>query len=125
LAKTILFVYGTLKRGNSANHRLAGQRFLREAVTEPRHRLYNLGWYPGLVKDEANGPAVTGELWEVDERCLAGLDDYECAPELYVRGRVAIRGVADPVETYFYNRPTPPAARSGAAWPFPAAGGEG
>ena len=65
---------------------------------------------------------MTGELWEVGERCLAELDEYEGAPGLYVRSRVAIRGVGDPVEAYFYAGQVPPTARSGASWPFPAVG---
>jgi gamma-glutamylcyclotransferase (GGCT)/AIG2-like uncharacterized protein YtfP len=57
-----LFVYGTLKRGQR-NHRLiADQRFLGEATTEPRYRVFDLGPYPGLVIDETNGVAVLGEL---------------------------------------------------------------
>src|SRR5207249_6980142 len=67
MGRTTLFVYGTLKRGGRGNRWLAGQRFLGEAVTEPTYRLYDLGTYPGLVRDEANGLAVKGELWEVDD----------------------------------------------------------
>jgi gamma-glutamylaminecyclotransferase len=119
--RTTLFVYGTLKRGGPANRWLAGQRFLGEAVTEPKYRLYDLGSYPGLVRDEANGLAVKGELWEVDDACLAGLDDFEDAPKLYARERVAVRGVDGPVETFVYNKPIPPGAKSGDFWPFPAA----
>jgi gamma-glutamylcyclotransferase (GGCT)/AIG2-like uncharacterized protein YtfP len=125
MAKTILFAYGSLKRGGRGNRWLFGQRFLGEAVTEPKYRLYDLGTYPALVKDDRTGLAVTGELWEVDDRCLAELDDYEYAGELYVRERVAIQGKAEPVETYFYNKAVPPNARSGSSWPFPAAGGAG
>jgi gamma-glutamylaminecyclotransferase len=122
VAKTILFVYGTLKRGGRGNRLLVGQQFLGEATTEPRYRLYDLGTYPGLVKDEANGLAVKGELWAVDDACLAELDDYEYAPELYAREPVAIPGRADAVETFIYSKAIPPKARSAASWPFPAAG---
>ncbi|SRR5579885_1562932 len=122
MAKTILFVYGTLKRGGRGSRWLAGQRFVGEAATEPKYRLYDLGSYPGLVRDGANGLAVKGELWEVDDACLAELDDYEYAPELYTRERVEVAGAAGPVETFFYNKAIPPKARSGGSWPFPAAG---
>jgi gamma-glutamylcyclotransferase (GGCT)/AIG2-like uncharacterized protein YtfP len=122
-ATIILFVYGTLKRGGRGNRWLANQRYIGEAVTEQRYRLYDLGTYPGLVKDDVNGLAVKGELWEVDDACLAELDDYEYAPELYTRERVAVPGVAGPVETFIYNKPVPPNARSGCFWPFPATEG--
>jgi gamma-glutamylaminecyclotransferase len=122
MGKTLLFAYGTLKRGGRGNRWLALQRFVGEAVTEPRYRLVDLGQYPGLVMDEAKGLVVRGELWEVDGDCLAELDDYEYAPELYTRGKVAIQGVNEPVDTFFYNKPVPANARSGDFWPFPAAG---
>jgi gamma-glutamylaminecyclotransferase len=115
-------VYGTLKRGGRGNRFLAGQEFLGEAVTEPKYRLYDFGTYPGLVRDEANGLAVKGELWEVDESCLAELDDYEYAPELYSREPIAVQGRTDRVESFVYSKAVPPKARSGASWPFPAAG---
>src|SRR6187455_2507530 len=77
IATTILFVYGTLKRG-LRNHRLiADQTFLGEVTTEPRYRVIDLGPFPGLIVDEVNGLAVQGELWAVSECCLAELDEFE------------------------------------------------
>jgi gamma-glutamylcyclotransferase (GGCT)/AIG2-like uncharacterized protein YtfP len=122
MSKTLLFAYGTLKRGGRGHRWLARQRFVGEVATEAKYRLFDLGQYPGLVADDAKGLAVKGELWEVDDACLAELDDYEYAPELYTRGRVAIQGESDPVDTFFYNKPIPSGARSGDFWPFPAAG---
>ena len=121
-AKTILFVYGTLKRGGRGNRFLVGQEFLGEATTEPLYRLYDLGTYPALVKDEAHGLAVKGELWSVDQSCLNELDDYEYAPELYTREQVQVAGQSVPVESYIYSKSIPPKTRSAASWPFPAAG---
>ena len=118
---TLLFVYGTLKRGGRANRLLAGARFVGPAVTEPRYRLVDLGSYPGLV-DAADGVAVAGELYEVAVADLPPLDEFELAPDLYERRPVTLSGAAGPAEAYFYNKPVPPAARSGAAWPFPPAG---
>jgi gamma-glutamylaminecyclotransferase len=119
-SKTILFVYGTLKRGGRGNRWLVGQRFLGDAATEPKYRLFDLGTYPGLVKDESAGLAVKGELWEVDAACLLELDDYEYAPELYSREPVVVPGAESPVESFIYKKPIPPTARSGDFWPFPA-----
>lgn len=114
---TILFVYGTLKSGQRNNRLLAGQRFLRPAVTEPRYRLYDLGPYPGMVEDDETGVAVKGELWEVGADCLGELDDYEEVPDLFIRQRVAVQGRDDRVEAYFYDRTLPFDARSGDEWP--------
>ncbi len=117
IATTILFVYGTLKRG-LRNHRLiADQKFLGEVVTEPRYRVFDLGPHPGLVVDEANGLAVKGELWAVSDCCLAELDDFEEVPGPFVREPVAIAGCEDLVYAYFWNQPVPDGAASGDAWP--------
>lgn len=122
MGKTILFVYGTLKRGGRGHRFLATQEFLGEAATEPKYRLFDLGTYPALVKDEVNGLPVKGELWAVDDDCLADLDDYEFAPELYSREPVAIQGRADRIESFIYSKSIPPKVRSGGSWPFPALG---
>jgi gamma-glutamylaminecyclotransferase len=115
--RATLFVYGTLKRGLRNHRLLAGQQFLGEAVTEPRYRVLDLGPYPGLVADGANGLAVRGEVWAVAACCLAGLDDFEGVPELFVRGPVAVAGF-DGVEAYFWNRAVPDGAMSGREWPL-------
>ena len=87
---TLLFVYGTLKRGLRNHPLIADQQFLREAVTPPRYRVIDLGPYPGLVVDEANGLAVKGELWAVSECCLGELDDFEQDAGAFVREPVAV-----------------------------------
>ncbi len=120
--KTLLFAYGSLKRGGRGHKYLMSQRFVGDATTEPKYRIVDLGPYPGLVADDANGLAVRGELYEVDEACLTELDDYEYTPSLYERGAVAIQGHPEKVETFLYTKPIPPKARTGAFWPFPAAG---
>jgi gamma-glutamylaminecyclotransferase len=117
-AKTVLFVYGTLKCG-LRNHRLiADQEFLGEGVTEPRYRVFDLGPYPGLVTDEVNGLAVKGELWVVSDCCLAELDDFEEVPGPFVRAAVRIAGRGEEAQAYFWNRPVPVGAPSGAEWPL-------
>lgn len=115
---TVLFVYGTLKRGHAAHDLLAEQQFLGPAATAPRYRLVDLGPYPGLVHDDAAGLAVTGELWEVTEKKLKELDMFEGCPMLYRREVVDVAGVEGRVEAYFYARPVPPRAPTGSAWPL-------
>lgn len=119
-ARTVLFVYGTLKRGERANRLLAGQTYLGPATTAPRYRLVDLGDHPGMIPDAAAGLSVTGELWEVSECCLDELDDYEGCPVDYVRGIVDVIGATGPVEGYRYVGPVPIGARTGGRWPFPA-----
>jgi gamma-glutamylaminecyclotransferase len=115
--KAILFVYGTLKRGGRNVQLMACGRFLRDAVTAPRYRVYDLGPHPALVVDDASGLAVRGELWEVDAPTLAALDQFEEVPGPFVRAAVEVAGTTG-VEAYFWNRPVPPGTPSGDRWPL-------
>lgn len=114
---TILLVYGTLKRGGVNFPLIRDQRFLGEAVTAPKYRLYDLGQYPGLVPDAAAGLAVSGELWEVSACALGELDDFETEADEYARGPVEVVGSDLPTEAYFYTGPIPAGVRSGDRWP--------
>lgn len=79
--KTIVFVYGTLLRGNSNHQHFLGQsRFLGRAVLRG-YALYNLGSYPGIV--ESHDDLVRGELYEVDEPTLKRLNYLEGEGSLY------------------------------------------
>ena len=79
----ILFVYGTLKRGQKSHHFIADQEFLGEAVTMPFYRLYSKGWHPAMVVDADNGLEVKGEVCGCD---LVALSDG--SPELVVIGEM-------------------------------------
>lgn len=116
MGTTFLFVYGTLKRG-ARNHRLlADQEFVSSATTAPKYRVYDLGPYPGLTRDEATGLAVRGEVFAVTECALAELDDFEGVPTLFVRKPIEIDGYGE-VWAYFTNA-VPEGARSGDRWPL-------
>jgi gamma-glutamylaminecyclotransferase len=117
MAKVHLFVYGSLKRGMSSHALLAGQEFVGTAQTLPRYRLYNCGRYPALVANSANGLAVQGEVWHVDETALASLDRYEGAPTLFIRREVALEGMAGPVYAYFYVPEVRGLESCGSVWP--------
>jgi gamma-glutamylaminecyclotransferase len=118
MGRTILFVYGTLKRGLRNNHLIADQEFLGEFQTEPRYRVIDLGPHPGLVVDEANGLAVGGELWSVSEDCLGELDAFEEVPGPFIRTEVKIAGRVQSAQAYFWNCPIPEGATTGNEWPM-------
>jgi gamma-glutamylaminecyclotransferase len=91
MPRVLLFVYGTLMRGQSAHALLGpGARFVAEARTEPKFMLADMGEYPALV--EGGRTAVSGELYEVDDAVLVVLDDYEDVPHMYERRSVEIGG---------------------------------
>jgi gamma-glutamylcyclotransferase (GGCT)/AIG2-like uncharacterized protein YtfP len=88
---TLIFVYGTLKRGCSNHWFLAGQAFVGEARTAAGYTLFELAGYPGMVAREGHATSVTGEVWSVDDECLAHLDELEGTSEgLYRREAVPL-----------------------------------
>lgn len=115
---TRLFIYGTLKRGCWNHHYLHGQRFIATAATEPKFRLFNLGSYPGMVRDQA-GISIEGEIWEVDDDCLAQLDVLEDIDGgEYVKAFIALLPPHgdEPVRTYLYGRSVDACPFAGSCW---------
>lgn len=119
--QTLLFVYGTLKHGDVRAYLLEGQTFVGTARSTPRYRLFNTGDYPAMVEAGplgVGGLSILGELWSVDDACLARLDLEEAVDEgLYERRAVALLDVDGPVESYFYLRSVAGMADLGEAWP--------
>jgi gamma-glutamylaminecyclotransferase len=116
---TLLFAYGTLKRGCSNHAQMAGQTFLGPAQTVPGFRLYNVGGYPGLVIKPDDPGSVIGEVWSVDPEGLQRLDVFEGVQEgLYRRERVPLlRPFADrAVEAYVYPHSITGRAEVGSEW---------
>lgn len=115
-----VFVYGTLKRGGSNHAFLGGQRFIGEARTVAGFTLYSLGEYPGMVRAPGDTAGVTGELWAVDDGCLAELDRLEGLDEgLYERIDVILapNPHAPSAQTYLYTRPHHGLSPIGDTWP--------
>ncbi len=105
--RLLLFVYGTLKRGGSNHHALAGQIYVGDARTPPGYRLYLVADYPGMVADASDRTGVSGEVWEVDAPALRRLDALEGVDEhLYRRDTIRLLApfADETVQTYFYLR---------------------
>jgi gamma-glutamylcyclotransferase (GGCT)/AIG2-like uncharacterized protein YtfP len=81
---TVVFVYGTLLRGES-NHAnwLSAARFVGADRTAPCFTLFSLGEYPALV--HGGEQSVPGEVFEVSHAQLARLDELEECPGFYDR----------------------------------------
>ncbi len=115
---SLVFVYGTLKRGGSNHGHLVGQSYLGDAHTAPGLCLYGLGGYPGMV-EEAGAEGVRGEVWSVDAGCLVELDRLEGTSEgLYRRGPVELMPpfAGSSVEAYYYLRSVEGCPRLGRSW---------
>ncbi len=101
---TLLFVYGTLKRGHSNHHHLADQTFIGLARTPAGYRLYDLGGFPGIAPVPGDQTGVVGEVWAVDPDALARLDVFEGVHEgLYRRAAIVLAPpfAGRAIEAYF------------------------
>jgi gamma-glutamylaminecyclotransferase len=117
--QSLIFVYGSLKRGYALHHLLEGQAFRGPATTCPLYRIFDLGSYPGLV-DWPEGFAVQGELYEVDAECLKRLDEAEGVDEgLYARRVIKLQPPFDIVETvaWFWLNKVGGLRDCGTSWP--------
>lgn len=88
----LVFVYGTLKRGQWNHHLLRGQTHVGNGETKEKFALYALA-FPWLTKNGRPGDApstVSGEVYSVDERTLQRLDSLEGYPYHYDRMRVEV-----------------------------------
>lgn len=116
---TLVFVYGTLKRGGDNHQWIEDQEFVGEARTAPVYRMYELDGYPGMVRDEEGGLSILGEVWSVDERGIEMLDSLEdVAGGEYERVAVQIEGefAAQHVEGYLYLRSVEGLLEAGTCW---------
>ena len=79
----LLFVYGTLKRGERNHHALVNAHYLNESCTSPDYLLVDLGPYPGMVEKPQEVFSVQGELFEIPYKLIIELDKIEDAPFLF------------------------------------------
>jgi gamma-glutamylaminecyclotransferase len=87
MAPSLVFVYGTLKRGYSNHHWMKGE--FQGVASLNGFTLHSLGPYPGMVPRA--GGRVLGEVWLVPEVCLEQLDILEdVATNMYRREKVVL-----------------------------------
>ncbi|XP_044745260.1 putative gamma-glutamylcyclotransferase CG2811 isoform X2 [Coccinella septempunctata] len=97
-----VFVYGTLKTGEPNHHVFANNvdgcyKLLCKAVTSQKYPLilgtkFNI---PFLLQKPGTGYNVKGELYEVDDKVLAVLDELEDHPNFYIREQSDVISSAD------------------------------
>lgn len=121
--RTLLFLYGTLKRGCCNHHHLAGQTFVGPARTRPGYTLYDIGGYPGIAAS-ADRADVIGEVWSVDSAALQRLDIFEGVAEgLYRREPLPLQPpfASQAVDAYVPTVPVSGFPLVGAEWTEPRA----
>ncbi len=84
----LLFVYGTLLRGERNHSRMGSSRFLGEVATSNGLELRDRGRFPGMVK--ASQGCVQGELYRVNGEVLADLDELEGHPDHFWRTTIKL-----------------------------------
>lgn len=112
-----VFVYGTLKTGQP-NHQVlldgahGRAAFQGRACTLEPYPLVIAGEHniPRLLNLPGRGHRVAGEVYQVDERMLHFLDEFEGCPDMYQRTRlhVAMEGARAPLECFVYTTATYP-----------------
>ncbi|WP_428774954.1 gamma-glutamylcyclotransferase family protein [Vibrio sp.] len=78
----LVFVYGTLRQGESNHHYMQSAQLLGLHETQPEYALYDLGPYPAVIEGHH---AIQGEVYLVDSETLAELDKLEDVPVEYRR----------------------------------------
>lgn len=101
MSKHLVFVYGSLRRGNPhpMSVRFPESKFIAEAKT--RGSLYDLGDYPGMQTRESVS-LVTGEVYEVDDATLDEMDEFETSSH-YLRKQIEIFTGADQKTGWVYE----------------------
>ncbi len=95
--KTLVFVYGTLRRGESNHQVLDSSSYLGISRTDSCFEMFDLGDFPGIVL--AGTTSILGEIYAVDDTTLKAIDRLEDHPDFYQRDRVRLR---DGQEVYSY-----------------------
>ena len=78
----LVFVYGTLRQGESNHYFLETSELLGMFETKPEYALFDLGAYPGLVEGH---DAIAGEVYRISDDVLQKLDILEDVPTEYRR----------------------------------------
>lgn len=90
--KTLVFVYGSLRKGSSNHFRLGEAPFVEEGWI--LGRLYRIDWYPGMRLDEEGVP-VRGEIYEIEREALRELDAFEGNEFERLKTKVHAKGGGD------------------------------
>lgn len=101
-----VFVYGTLKHGQSNHHLIKGAEFIGRACTVQPYRMYTTGGYPVVFEEPAY--SIAGEVYYVNDIQLKALDRLEGHPNFFIRKQIPVdinwTGIHDTVWMYFGNK---------------------
>ena len=110
---SLLFVYGSLKRGRANHHELRAATYVSEACTVPRFALRVVAGYPALVP---GSQAILGELYRIASSALPALDAFE--GQRYVRREVELAS-GERALAYLSSEPEAGEPYPANEWPSP------
>ena len=84
----MVYVYGTLRKGQGNHHLLDRSKFLGMAKTKKKYALYGSG-VPFLSRTGAISHVI-GEVYAVDDATLSRLDELEGHPDAYKREQAEV-----------------------------------
>jgi gamma-glutamylcyclotransferase (GGCT)/AIG2-like uncharacterized protein YtfP len=76
IIEMMLAVYGTLKSGFTNNILLGGSTYIGTDTLEG-YKMYDLGFFPGVLESDNPEDTIEVELWDIDEATLRGCDRLE------------------------------------------------
>ena len=97
-----VFVYGTLKTGNSTRgmQYFEGAEFLGDAITSSANfDVVDLGSFPAVTQGKFR---IKGEVYEVDEETFAYLDAIEGFPDFYNRKVIDVNIASAKIKAWVY-----------------------
>lgn len=101
--KSLIAVYGTLKKGFENHFIIKNSKFLGSYVTKTRHVMLDLGVPHCSVRWDI-GMQIKVELYEVNEKTLERLDALEGHPHNYYRDWVELEGHESKKIQMYYSR---------------------
>lgn len=101
----LLFVYGTLKRGERNHHIM--QHAINHGCyhTASNYLLVELGSYPGMIEKSYEGQSIQGELFEIPCSLLDELNKIEEAPNLFYLEPITLANGSKAI-AYLYKQST-------------------
>ena len=99
--KQLLFVYGTLRTGESRHSVMSQSDYLGVYETIPKYTMYDLGAFPCIT---FNGKtSIVGDVFEVNDYTLDLCDMIEGHPDYYTRMPIELLDKSIKAEAYFMN----------------------
>lgn len=102
LDNSLIFVYGTLKKGFSNHAYMYGSKFVGKSTTVEKYPMVDSG-IPYMYKSDGNGFQIKGEVYRVPKSRMPSIDNLEGHPTWYKRTPIEVTfedGSVHTVEAY-------------------------